>query len=132
MLLHMALERNGCDVNLQQVNDGSEAIEYLEGRGRFANRRKYPMPDILVLDLKMQLLSGFEVLLWLRQHPECAKIPTVVLSGSGQEKDVEQAYELGANTYFEKPSSFEDFISLIQILVHYWARSKRPAHPLTG
>ena len=129
LLLQMALTRNGVEVNLHLVEDGSEAIQYLEGHGPFANRHKHPIPDLILLDLKMQRLSGFDVLLWLRDRPHCAAIPTVVLSGSGLEQDIEQAYALGAKTYFEKPTSFADFGSLLQLLIEYWARSKRPARP---
>ena len=127
-LLEMALTSNGVDVNLRIVEDGSEAIQYLQGRGPFAHRREHPLPDLILLDLKMQQLSGFDVLLWLRANPHCGIIPTVVISGSGQEKDIEQAYALGANTYFEQPVSFADFGSLLRLLIQYWARSKRPAH----
>ncbi len=127
-LLEMALLRNGVDVNLHMVEDGTEVIDYLKGEPPFNNRHKHPMPDVLILDLKMQQLSGFDVLLWLREHPECGKIPTIVLSGSGLQKDIEQAYALGANTYFEKPNSFADFGALLQLLIEYWGRSRRPAH----
>ena len=128
-LLRKAVERSEAPVNIFNVEDGSDAIEYLEGSGKYSDRFAYPMPDVLVLDLKMRELSGFDVLLWLREHPDCAVMPTVVLSGSGQEKDIQQAYALGANTYFEKPNSFVDFEALIDTVVRYWSLSRRPATP---
>ena len=117
------------EVHLNFVHDGTEVIEYLRGAGDFANRRAFPMPDLILLDLKMHLMSGLEVLDWRRKHPECASIPTVMLSGSGLEKDVTRAYALGANTYFEKPSTLAEFKALIHALVQYWSRSKLSPHP---
>jgi len=130
-LLHEALNREGMKVHVVEVHDGLEVIDYLQGRARFSDRDTYPMPDILLLDLKMRCYSGFDVLRWLRKHPACGKIPTVILSGSGLDRDVDQAYALGANTYFEKPMSFNEFVTLIHTLLQYWARSKRPLHPVT-
>ena len=130
-LLHEALNRNGVEVQVHEVHDGLEVIDYLEGRARFSDRDTYPMPDLLLLDLKMRCCSGFDVLRWLRDHPACGKIPTVILSGSGLDRDVDEAYSLGANTYFEKPLSFDDFVNLIHTLIQYWLRSKRPHHPAT-
>jgi CheY-like chemotaxis protein len=127
-LLREAVRRNSMDVRLREVSEGPEVIRYLCGDGPFADRHAFPMPDVLLLDLKMPKLSGFDVLHWLREHPECSRLPAIIISGSGLEKDIEKAYALGANTYFEKPSDFADFTSLLELLVQYWARSKRPHH----
>lgn len=128
-LLEAIVRRDGVEVQLNFVRDGTEVIEYLRGVGQFGNRQTFPMPDLILLDLKMHLMSGLEVLDWRRKHPQCARIPAVMLSGSGLEKDVAQAYALGANTYFEKPSTLGEFTALIQALVQYWSRSKLPRVP---
>jgi len=129
VLLETIMIRDGIHAHLNIVPDGTEVIDYLRGRGHFANRAAFPMPDLIVLDLKMTTMSGLEVLEWRRKHPDCARIPVVILSGSGLEKDIERAYALGANTYFEKPNSFAEFKTLLQTLVQYWSTSKRPLHP---
>jgi len=129
VLLERALPRNGLEIHLRHVQDGTEVIDYLQGVGHFANRAAFPMPDVILLDLKMPKLTGFDVLHWMRDNNDCGQIPTVLFSGSGLEKDVEKAYALGANTYFEKPTSYAEFARLLKILLEYWARSKRPSAP---
>jgi CheY-like chemotaxis protein len=113
-------------VELLEVHDGEELIEYLSGQGRFADRARYPKPDLLLLDLKMPRVDGLQVLDWLAQHPEYAQLPRVMLSGSGLEQDVEEAYRRGANTYFAKPSEFDRFQKLIRVAIDYWTMSERP------
>src|SRR5690242_6908739 len=85
---------------LVAVPDGQQAIWYLEGRGMYADREKYPEPRLMLLDLKMPRLDGFDVLVWIQQHPElCESVPVLVLSTSGQESDKEKAFRLGAHDY---------------------------------
>jgi CheY-like chemotaxis protein len=88
------------------VHDGAEAIAYLSGEGIFANRKANPFPDLIVLDLKMPRLNGLDVLRWLYDHPEYRRIPKILLSGSGEERDIDQAYQLGANI-LSKARQFE-------------------------
>lgn len=126
LLLHAA-QPNGCDFELHLTNDGEEALHYLKGSGRFADRVRHPFPDLVVLDLKMPRVNGLEVLKWLRHGSRHARIPTVMLSGSGLDHDVEEAYRLGVNTYFTKPDSLRDLRELIHSLVEYWSRSQRPS-----
>jgi CheY-like chemotaxis protein len=77
----------------------------------------------------MPRCSGFELLQWLADHPECKVIPTVVLSGSAEEIDIRRAYQLGANAYFQKPSSFDDLVSLVKLCSDFWSRSLVPMVP---
>lgn len=125
-LLRHVVSDNGVDVNFQSAQDGEQVIDYLRGEGEFSDRGKHPVPDIVVLDLKMPRLNGFEVLQWLRQEPGLARIPAVILSGSGLETDIEEAYRLGANTYFTKPGQLADLRKIISSLIDYWRRSQRP------
>src|SRR5437879_6114874 len=88
---------------LQVVRDGEEAIAYLKGEGKFANRGEYPLPELLLLDLKMPRIDGFEVLRWIRQQPGLNALRVVVLTSSEDIRDVNQAYRLGANSFLVKP-----------------------------
>lgn len=117
----------GCDI--QSVRDGHQAIDYLQRRGPFSNIEKFPFPRFLILDLKMPRKSGFEVLEWLLEHPECRVIPTVVFSSSKISEDIKRAYELGANSYFTKPNDYEDLKSLFALMLHYWSRANMPPIP---
>jgi CheY-like chemotaxis protein len=125
-LLRHVVGETGVEVNFQSADDGEQLVNYLRGEGEFANRDAHPVPDIVVLDLKMPRMNGFEVLQWLRQEPGLARIPAVVLSGSGLESDIEEAYRLGANTYFTKPGQLAELRKIIGSLIDYWRRSQRP------
>jgi CheY-like chemotaxis protein len=125
-LLRHVVGENGVAVNFQSADDGEQLIRYLRGEGQFADRDLHPIPDIVVVDLKMPRMNGFEVLQWLRQQPGLARIPAVVLSGSGLESDIEEAYRLGANTYFTKPGQLAELRKIIGALIDYWRRSQRP------
>ena len=114
------------NINLQIVSHGAEAIDYLNGQGKFANRVLHPFPDIIVLDLKMPRLTGLDVLRWLNEHQEYRRIPKIMLSGSSQECDIDEAYRLGVNTYFQKPVSLDEFRELVHHMVCYWAHTQRP------
>src|SRR5438132_9641097 len=105
---------------LQVVRDGDEAIAYLKGEGRYANRAEYPLPALLLLDLKMPRKNGFEVLEWIRQQPTLSGLRVVVLTGSTEIRDVNRAYQLGANSFLVKPVEFDQFVSVIRAVGGYW------------
>ena len=105
---------------LQVVRNGEEAIAYLKGEGQYANREEYPLPELLLLDLKMPRKNGFEVLKWVRQQPSLRALRVVVLTSSEEMADVNRAYQLGANSFLVKPADFEQFVSIIQTLQGYW------------
>ena len=102
------------------VQDGEEAIAYLKGEGKFSNRTEYPLPTLLLLDLKMPRKNGFEVLEWVRQQPSLAALRVVVLTTSDQIHDVNRAYQLGANSFLTKPVDFRDFVQLSSAIKGYW------------
>ena len=85
------------------TEDGVETIGYLSGEGKFSDRERYPLPALLLLDLKMPNTDGFEVLRWVRSQPKLSRLPVVVLAGSGEISDVNRAYDLGANSFLVKP-----------------------------
>jgi CheY-like chemotaxis protein len=129
VLLKAALKKAGLPQPAHVCNNGLEAIEYLEGKGDFADRGKFPLPRILITDLKMPFCSGLDLLKWLHAHPACGVIPTLVLSSSAQPRDVAEAYRLGANTYFQKPADHTQLVLLLKEAVSYWNRAVLPETP---
>ena len=104
------------------VSDGEEALSYLDGAGKFADRTLYPLPDLILLDLKMPKMDGFEVLDELRKRPALKAIRVIVLTSSEQIYDVNRAYELGASSFLVKPLDFENYASLLATLNRFWLR----------
>ena len=126
-LIRRSFEKGGINNPLQVVRDGEEAISYLEGLGRYRNRDEYPLPDLILLDLKMPRIDGFEVLRWIRRQPGLATIRVVVLTSSDAIRDVNRAYALGANSFLVKPLEFENVIETAKMLKTYWLQlSKAP------
>ena len=125
LLLRRALERAGIKARVRFMQDGDEMLLYLQGLGAYANRAANPPPSLIILDLKMPRKSGLEVLEWLSNHKECAVVPTVVMSSSNLLEDVQTAYALGANTYFVKPTTFEELVETMKMLKDYWHRAQR-------
>lgn len=105
---------------LYVVEDGEQAIAYLSGQGIYAERSRYPLPVLILLDLKLPRKSGFEVLAWLKAHPQLRRIPVVVLTSSRESPDIARAYDLGANSYLVKPVGFEDLVEMVRTLKLYW------------
>jgi CheY-like chemotaxis protein len=132
VLLTHALTRDSLPVRVLMVRDGEETINYLHGEGPFADRARYPMPDLLLLDLKMPRLNGLEVLRWLRSDDICRSLPVIIFSGSGLEKDVQEAYRLGANTYFQKVGDPRALVALLRLVIQYWLASMRPTLPVAA
>jgi CheY-like chemotaxis protein len=110
---------------------GEEAVDYLAGDGGFADRDRHPFPTLMLLDLQLPRRSGHEVLQWLRAQAEDLKrLPVVVLTSSREPRDINRAYELGANSYLVKPVSFDALLDLVQLLERYWlALAERPEGP---
>ena len=103
--------------NVRIVSNGTEAREYLEGRGRYVDRAYYPMPDLIVSDLKMPSQSGLEFLKWLRDQSGFREIPFVMFSGSGLPVDQARATELGALAYFTESGDFQTSIDRIRAIL---------------
>ena len=120
VLLQMALAKIAFPHTLEIVNDGEEAIAYLKGQGRYADHARYPLPTLLLLDLKMPRQTGFEVLEWLRATRELKGLRTIVLTSSADSKDVSRSYELGANAFFEKPLHFGQLVTLMKTIQEHW------------
>jgi CheY-like chemotaxis protein len=126
LLMQRAFMKSGLTNPLARVHDGVEAIDYLAGNGVFADREKYPFPVLLLLDLKMPRRDGFEVLQWIRSQPVIKRLPVCVLTASDQKWDVEHAYEMGANSYLQKPTEFLDLVQLLKTVGTYWRIVEKP------
>ncbi len=111
---------------IQVVGDGEQAVEYLDGRGKYSDREQFPLPMLVLLDLKMPRKSGLEVLEWIRNQPGIKRTPVVVLTSSSQAKDINKAYDLGANSYLVKPVAFEALVDMIKTLDMYWLIMNEP------
>ena len=124
-LLKLASRKCGTPFSLQHAGDGEQAISYLSGAGTFADREEHPFPDMVLLDLKMPRLDGFEVLEWIRGNPATKSLPVVVLAGSSFRADIRRALELGANSYAAKPAKFEELQVLIDQIADVWLARER-------
>lgn len=102
------------------AHNGQEALEYLNGIGQFEDRDKYPLPNIILLDLKMPGIDGIEVLKRVKTTPTIKRIPIIILTSSKQEGDRALSYDLGANSYLVKPISFNGFIDVVTKITEYW------------
>jgi CheY-like chemotaxis protein len=120
LMVRRAFTKVGLRGTLAVVDDGDQAVAYLAGQGTFADRAAHPVPDLLLLDLKLPRRSGFEVLAWLRQQPGLRRLPVVVLTSSGDSADINTAYEHGANSYLVKPVDFTALLELVKGLGLYW------------
>jgi CheY-like chemotaxis protein len=114
------------------ADNGHEAIKYLMGEGKFADRTQYPFPTFIMTDLKMPRSDGFDVLQHLKANPGWAVIPTVVLSSSSDPDDIRTAYSLGASAYHVKPQSFDQLRSRLKILHDYWMTCEIPEVDASG
>jgi len=127
LLLKRAMRNAKLQNPLQHVDDGEKAIQYLSGLPPYDDRTRWPMPLVVLLDLKLPRRSGFEVLAWLRSQEGLRRLPVVVLTSSDQNEDIKKAYDLGANSYLVKPGTLEDLIKLTQLVDMYWVLCNKPA-----
>jgi CheY-like chemotaxis protein len=128
VLLEHALKKARLNSRLIAVSDGVEALSYLKGEGAFADRRDYPFPDMLLLDLNMPRMNGFEVLQWVRADKMWGRLMVHVLTASSRQSDVERAYDLHANSYTVKPIRLDELVAFF-VALHDWYRFVIPARP---
>ena len=102
------------------AKNGVEALDYLFGQKQYGDREQYPLPDIILLDLKMPGIDGFEVLRRVKAEPDVKRIPVIILTSSREEGDLALSYDCGANSYLVKPVSFEGFLKVVQQVQDYW------------
>ena|SRR5258706_15146892 len=126
LLTQLAFEKALLANPLQVVRDGEEAIAYLKGEGQYADRQRFPLPILLLLDLKMPKATGFEVLEWLRTQSGLTALPVAIMTSSDQDPDVARAYDLGADSYLNKPPDAAALLALVQRLHAPWLILNRP------
>ena len=126
ILIRRAFRSAFLDNPLQIVRDGEECIAYLAGMAKFSNRAEFPLPELLLLDLKMPRMDGFDVLLWLRQQPTLSSLRVIVITSSEALRDVNRAYELGASSFMVKPTDFENYIAISKFISNFLRMVKPP------
>jgi CheY-like chemotaxis protein len=113
-LLKVACAKADVNFELQNVEDATEVIDYLSGTGKYADRTRYQMPGLVLLDLKMPKSTGLDLLKWIRSHSVLKSLPVIVLSGSELQDDISKAYAGGANSYLVKPPNFDSLVNLVK------------------
>jgi CheY-like chemotaxis protein len=121
LILEHAFSTIKTDITLKITTDGTHAIDYLSGRNGFDDRTRFPLPHLLLLDLKMPQVDGFGVLKWLRENPPLHRLRVIVFTSSAHHTDVDRAYDLGASSYIRKPADFADMKSVVAC-VKEWLR----------
>jgi CheY-like chemotaxis protein len=123
--MRQAMQKAGVLNPLQVASDGRQAIDYLKGAGKFANREEFPLPCLVLLDLKLPRVMGLDVLKWIREQPGVATI-VVILTSSKEEADIATAYRLGANGYLVKPSDVSELIDMAKSIKDFWLTQNIP------
>jgi two-component system, response regulator len=128
-LTRRALEKSHILNELVIAEDGQEALDYLFGSNTSRGQKKNEMPALILLDLKLPKVDGMQVLRQIRADDRTSRLPVVILTTSGEEQDVAQSYDLGANSYIRKPVDFKQFVEAVQHLGLYWLVMNEPAVP---
>lgn len=121
LIARRALSKAGVANPIQIVEDGQAAIDYLAGKGEYADRESFPIPILVLLDLNMPHKSGFDVLAWMKKQGNLEEVPVVVLTSSTDRRDTERAYSLGANSYLVKPLTPNEVWDTLKSLSLYWS-----------
>lgn len=129
-MLQSACQSAGVSFRLHSVKDGEKAIAYLAGEGIYADRESYPVPDLILLDLKMPVKSGYDVLAWIRQQPQLKELPVIIYTGGVREFDVERALQMGANEFLLKTGRLGQLQELALALESVFAQGRLDLKPL--
>jgi two-component system response regulator len=125
-LAQHAFKKHNLANRVQVVRDGAEALEFVFCTGRYAGRAVEDVPRVILLDLKLPLVDGLEVLRRVKSDPRTRAIPVVVLTASREERDVVESYQLGVNSYIVKPVDFDQFTQCVRELGFYWLLLNQP------
>ena len=115
-----AFQKNNLANNVKVLRDGAEALEYVFCTDRYVDRKGHGQPKVILLDLKLPLVDGLEVLRRIKSDPETKAIPVVVMTSSTEDRDMVDSYKLGVNGYVQKPLDFEQFISAVRQIGMFW------------
>ncbi|HLX70478.1 MAG TPA: response regulator [Verrucomicrobiae bacterium] len=120
LLLRKAFAEASIANPIYTVSTGQELMAYLKGDGKYASRDEYPLPDLLLLDIKLPGYTGLEVLHWIRSQPGLSGLRVLILTSSEEMKDINEAYRLGANSFLLKPYDFSDLVHLARVIQEFW------------
>jgi CheY-like chemotaxis protein len=123
------LKRSGLNHPVIVVPDGQEAIAYFKGDSRYVDRDRFPLPNILLLDLAMPKVDGWQVLQWIRLRAEFNHVLVVVLTASTRVADLQQAYRMGANSFLVKPCTVDDLLNLERAFPKHWQKTETAERP---
>jgi CheY-like chemotaxis protein len=126
LLIRRAFRKTRLPKRVEVVRDGAQAVDYLLGQPPYDDREQHPLPSLIILDLKMPRVSGFEVLEVIKGSPLTRRIPVVVLTSSRENEDIKHCYDLGANSYLVKPVGFEQFSAVVAEIEKYWLAVNTP------
>jgi CheY-like chemotaxis protein len=118
--MERAIQRKQLPCILRAVTDGEQVLDYLEGKGDFADRHVFPLPSLVLLDIKMPKVDGFEALRRIRANRELARLPVVMFSTSKYQKEIDLAYDLFASGYMVKPSNPDELDAVLEPLIRFW------------
>ena len=124
-----ALRKRNLANHLHLVEDGAEALDFMFGQGKYAERNLARAPKAVLLDLKLPKLNGLEVLRALKSDPRTHSVPVIIITSSAQDPDIETAYKLGANSYVVKPVNFDAFSEAMSTVGFYWLLINQPSTP---
>ena len=125
LVIRLAFEQNCPGIRVSVVSNGLEAVKYLKGQQPYAERQVFPFPSLVLINLTIPEVSGFEVLRWIRQQPHLNGLPVVMLANSGRDHDSKLAYELGANSYVIKRNSAEQFAKAMVQVAERWLGQRK-------
>lgn len=125
LLLQMALNRCGASNRFVVVPTSEQAMEYFDGKGRYADRGAFPLPRLTFINLRLPQTGGIALVRWIRQQPALSGVALIVLTGSSHPPDVRDAYAAGANGFIVKPNSIDDLIKMIKTTVDFWLHVTR-------
>ena len=125
MFLELAMETAGWKIPIQVARDGRQALDYLSGSGAFADPQPHPEPSLVLLDLRLPKVPGLDVLKWIREQPKLKTVPVIVLTSSEADRDIEDAYQLGANSYIVKPINPSDLVEIVKHIRDTWFNGSR-------
>ena len=120
ILIRRAFDKAKLANPLQVVSDGDAAVEYLSGVDAYQDRGQFPLPILMLLDLKLPRRTGLEVLEWLRKQETLRRLPVVMLTSSQHDRDINKAYDLGVNSYLVKPVEFDGLLEMLKTVNMYW------------
>ena len=125
-LITRAFEKAKVRNPVVHLSDGDSVLRYLAGKGEYADRLKYPLPAVILLDLKLPGATGMQILQWMRAQGEIRRIPVMVLTSDENPKTIDAAYDLGANSYLVKPGSPAEVARMVQTIQQYWVKLNEP------